>query len=667
MPVISIDGHNVAVNDDFLKLSPDEQNSTVDEIAKSFKSSSSKTAPDKYQQAALEEDKTIGGGDAGFTRRLTHGATLGADSTIMAGLLTPLEMIKRHTANPLEGYNYAKAREDFLMNKSRENTGLLGTGAEILGGGVTGAGLASGGVTAARFLAPEAGIFARSAASAADAGALGGFSGAMEGNGVAERFNNAVKGLAAGGAIGGLTPGALKLAGAAISPVISQIRARMNPEGFAQSQIARGIHESGVNPNELSLSAVQAANEGQPQFTLADAMGNAGQRLLSTVARAPGEGRTAVVNALEGRQADQGRRVAGALAEGFDSPQTAAQMEARLTAARGSAADAEYAAVRTASNPVDLVGTINHLDRVIGTQPGQILTPANDSIEAALTPFRQRLARVNPDDFEAVQRIRGDMADAAQSATQSGHGNRARLIGGAVRQLDSAMENASSGFRQANRNFAQSSRDIEAVQGGRDAAMRGRMEDTVPAFQALSPRGQQGFRAGYVDPLIASAQGGAFGANKARPLINDAFQAEAGVMAPGNPMMQRRLAREQTMFETRNAALGGSKTADNLNDHAAMGVDPHLIGQVLTGNWHGAVRSALSAGHNAISGNTPAVRQEVANILLQNGANISPARLRDMVQSTVARIQFVQNIARNVGRGASGGLAVAIPGQQRRQ
>lgn len=624
----------------------------------------SSASPDKYQQAAIEEDKAIGGADAGFTRRLTHGATLGADSTLMAAAMTPLEMFKRGI-NPKEGYNYAKAREDLIMNKSRENTGLIGTAAEVLGGGVSGAGLASGGVTAARFLAPEAGLLARSGASAVDAGALGGFSGAMEGNGVGERFNNAVKGLAAGTALGGLTPGALRLAGAALSPAISNIRARVNPQGFAESQVARSIHESGVTPNQLSLDAVQAANEGQGQFTLADAMGNAGQRMLSTVARAPGEGRTAVVNALEGRQAGQGRRVSSALAEGFDSPQTAAQTEARLTGARDTTANAEYGAVRTASQPVDLVGTINHLDRAIGTQPGQVLTPANDSIEAVLTPFRQRLARVNPDDFAAVQRIRGDMSDAAQSAAQSGHGNRSRLIGNTVRELDAAMENASSGFRDANRNFAQASRNIEAAGQGRDASMRGRTEDTIPIFQNLTPQGQQAFRAGYVDPLIAQTQGAAFGANKARPLINDAFQAEAGVMAPGNDMMQRRLAREQTMFETRNTALGGSKTVDNLNDHAAMGVDPHLVGQIMSGNWHGAVRSALSAGQNALSGNTPAVRQEVANILLQNGQHISPANLNRMVNDTVARIQFVQNIARNMGRGAAGGLAVAAPGQRR--
>src|SRR5262249_50008183 len=78
--------------------------------------------PDKYTQAAAEEDKAIGGGDAGLTRRLVHGATLGADTTVLAGLETPFEMVKRGTLSPGEAYNYAKAREDYLMNQARQNT-----------------------------------------------------------------------------------------------------------------------------------------------------------------------------------------------------------------------------------------------------------------------------------------------------------------------------------------------------------------------------------------------------------------------------------------------------------------------------------------------------------------------------------------------------------------
>lgn len=635
--------------------------------------------PDKYQQAAIDEQaslkaKGIDPG-AGLTRRLAHGATLGADSTIMAGLMTPLEMFKRGTFNPVEGYNYAKAREDQIMGDARKNTGLLGDAAEVFGGGVSGAGLASRGLTTARFLAPEAGLLARTGASAADAAGMGAFTGAMEGNGLEERGTNALKGFGVGAIAGGVLPPALSLGGAlGGNAIASMFRARSNPTGFAQSQVARGVSESGMTPQQIAQSIAQANAEGQGMFTAADAMGNAGQRMLATTTRAPGQARTDVVNFLDQRQAGQGRRISNALAEGFDSPQTAAQTEARLMAQRGADADAAYGAVRQGAGRVDVTGAIRNIDETLGPGAAQMYSnpgsaAANDSVEAVLVGFRNRLARTNPDDFASIQRIRGDMADAAQSAMQQGHGNRARLIRGAVGQLDTAMENSSSGFRQANRDFAQASRDIAAVQSGRQAATRGRMEDVIPEFRAQSPAGQGAYRAGYVDPLIAQTQGAAFGANKARPLINDAFQAEAGVMAPGNPLMQRRIGREDTMFQTRNAAMGNSKTAENIADDAAMGIDPTLIGtlvtQVGTGNFGGALRTMIGAGQNAWTGNTPAVRQAVADILLTRGGNVNAAQFQRMLDETVQRIQNVQRMARSFGRGAAGGLGVAGPGQNR--
>ena len=96
-----------------------------------------------------------------------------------------------------------------------------------------------------------------------------------------------------------------------------------------------------------------------------------------------------------------------------------------------------------------------------------------------------------------------DVSDMAQSAAQSGYGNKARLLRGVLRQLDESLENASEGFLQAIRNFAQASRDIEAVQAGRQAATRGRSADVIPAYQALRTEAQAASRSGYVDPLIA--------------------------------------------------------------------------------------------------------------------------------------------------------------------
>lgn len=646
--------------------------------------------PDKYQQAAIEEDKAIGGADAGFTRRLIHGATLGADNTIMAAALTPLEMFKRGI-NPAEAYNYTKAREDYIMDQARKNTGALGTGAEILGGGVSGAGLANAGITAGRFLTPEAGILARSAASAADAAGLGAFSGGMEGNGLGERATNAAKGLVLGGAIGGLAPGALKIAGGLLSPIVSNIRARVNPTGYAESQVARAIHESGVNPDQIALDTVQAANEGQGAFTVADAMGNAGQRMLSTVARAPGEGRTAVVQALNSRQGDQGRRLATSLREGFDAPKTADATRADMSEIANFEAGRNYAPVKRDTTPIDISAPVSianrsispaadNLARAQGAVPTDLAARAGierseaslrDPIGNALKEARSYLAAPNLTLSNVNQAFRAktniDMMIAKATENKQG-----ALVGELVPirdALDEVLAKTSSNYSAARDAYRVAQQKIEALDLGKTLGARaGRPEDAIRQFEAIPDvEARVAFRRGYVDPAIKDVQNAAFGTDKSRPFTSDATRQEFNAFAtPGRAdQLQRQIGREQTMFETRHQALGGSKTVDNINDHDAMSVDPHLVGQILSGNWHGAVRSVLTAGHNLRTGNTPEVRRDVANILLQSGASVSPARLRQMVNDTVARIQFINNIARNVGRGAAGGLAVAAPSNYR--
>jgi hypothetical protein len=83
--------------------------------------------------------------------------------------------------------------------------------------------------------------------------------------------------------------------------------------------------------------------------------------------------------------------------------------------------------------------------------------------------------------------------------------SRARLLRGVLREVDQALEHASQEYLAPNQRSAQASRNSEAVQASRDSAMRGRTEDTIPAFRALTPQGQQAFLAGYADPLIDSA------------------------------------------------------------------------------------------------------------------------------------------------------------------
>ena len=268
---------------------------------------------------------------------------------------------------------------------------------------------------------------------------------------------------------------------------ISNILEQLNPQGVTRRQVARAVTESEQTPDEIATALQQAEAEGQGNFTLADVLGNSGQRMLSSVARAPGEGRTNAVNTLENRQAGQGRRISNALSKGFEAPKTGAQVECRLIEARNEAADREFGAIREDANPVDLTHAIARTVETLTPGVNQVVSQpsniAHDSIETALQRFHDRMTdgQSKLSDFTAVQRLRDDLSDAVQSAQRSGYGNRARLLRGVLREVDRAMENASQGYLAANQRFAQATRNIESVQAGCDAAMRRRTENTIPA------------------------------------------------------------------------------------------------------------------------------------------------------------------------------------------
>jgi hypothetical protein len=651
--------------------------------------------PDKYQQAALDERAALKPGDAGLTRRLVHGATLGADNTIMAALETPLEMIRQGTFDPREGYNYAKAREDLALDEARKNTGALGTAAEVLGGGVTGAGLASGGLTTARMLAPEAGLLTRTASSAADAAGFGGFSGAMEGNGLEERAANAAKGAAVGAAAGGLIPPALALGGAAVAPVVSNIRARVNPAGYAEGQVVRAIQESGRPVSEITQDMIDAHAAGQP-FMLADALGNSGQRMLSTVARSPGEGRTAVIEALQNRQAGQAQRVSQITDEALGADSTARQTVDQLTRqARADSAPLYAEALdhgpvwnerlqQFFSDPVAQRGlregvAVQRLEALAEGRPfnpqDYAITGFNEAGDPILSGVpNMRTINLLKKGWDNILEGYRDGTTGRLNLDEYG-----RALDNVRRSFLREVDSVNPVYGEARRVYAGPAQVREAVQTGADAATRGRSADNIARFEAMGEPAKQGYRTGYADTLAARAEKGAEGVNKVRPLTSDKARAELGALSlhqgPNMPgrldPMQRLLDREQTMFKTGHEALGGSKTADNLADDMAMGMEPQavvgLVKNVLTGNIGGAVKDVTTAVANGWNGNTAAVRKEVANILLRRAPNINAQALENLVDQTIQRIQRVQQIARQIGRGGAGALAVETAGANRRQ
>lgn len=432
--------------------------------------------------------------------------------------------------------------------------------------------------------------------------------------------------------------------GAAAAPVAAGVQATLKPLGGmfglgnksrAQEAIRDALTRSGKSADDVAMDITQAAADGQSSYALADALGNPGQRMLTGVVRSPGDKRAAIVDMLENRQAGQGRRIAGFLDDAFGSAEgTALQKEAADKATRRAAGNVNYGAARDAAGAVDTSAAIQAIDDVIrpGVSRMTGVGASDNGVYATMARARSYLtngkAMVN--DFD-----RALLAKQEMDAMIEQGGTVAALLKPARNALDDALAAASEPYSLARDTYRSQSKAIDAIDVGRNAAKRGRFEDTIPTFQAMGPAEQAGFRTGYADPLIEQTQGAAMGVNKARPLINDAYAAEFPAFSlPGKgDQLGRRIARENTMFETRGAALGGSKTADNLADMADIGsFDPSMIGNVLTGNWKGALTQGVAKSANALKGRNQATRDMIADALMQTSPKQATAELAAAVR-----------------------------------
>jgi hypothetical protein len=462
-----------------------------------------------------------------------------------------------------------------------------------------------------------------------------------------------------GGVVGGVSRPITSVVGGTASAIGSMMG--FGNAGRSQAALAEALRRSRMSADDVYNDMTRAVQQGQPEYTVADSLGNSGQRMLTGIVRSPGDERQPIVEQLQRRQAGQGRRIQNALVEGFGNPQTAAQTEDALTALRRSEADVNYPAARQAAGTVDPTGAIARADEFLGTAGSLPRTNiANDSVEGAVNRARSLLTDGNNivSDFDTAFRAKVELDSMIENGNSTIQG-RLRPIRD---ELDRALERSSDLYANARNTYRQQSQDIEAANIGRDAAMRGRVEDTIPRFQAMTrPEQQASFRAGYVDPYIADVQKtpGTM-TNKARPLISDATQAEfPAFAAPGQgQQLMDRIGREQRMFDTTRQALGGSATAENAADMADMqGFDPSMIGAFATGGVRGAAMHALQRGVNLVNGRNQGTRDMLARMLMQGDPTVARAELA----AAVSRGQVLDNRQQAIVQALIGSAAGTTP------
>jgi hypothetical protein len=513
------------------------------------------------------------------------------------------------------------------------------------------------------------GLLRTAMGSTVDGMVLGGLQGAGSGEDASGRLAGAVTGGAIGGGLGFAAPYAVAGASAAGRAISAPVMARLRPQSYASQAIGEGVKRSGMSADDIAAALARSQADDQGMFTVADAMGHSGQRMLSTVARNPNNMRQTVADTLTHRQMGQGERLASQLARGFDATDTAAQRTASLEGQRAALANVNYDTARQGAGAVDVSGAIRSLDDVLSPGVNMIANPgsgiADDSIEGALRRARALLTdgKSVSTKFDVVLRAKQDIQDMIGVAQRSGRNNQVRLLSQVNSQLDNALERASPGYRAANDAFRAQSRTIDAVGKGTAAASgRTRAADNIDEFARMGGGERSAFRAGYADPMIARIENSSISptTNKARSLMTEKTGKEfpAFAIPQRADRMGRQIAREQRMFETANTALGGSKTADNLADAAEMSkFDPGVMMNLFRGRPVAAAVDAVAKLANEARGMPPSVMEQVAKVLLET----NPTAAREFIKKagnqaalSDGRRAMAQAILVNMGASAAG-------------
>lgn len=587
------------------------------------------------REAQPSVDQPKGDTTRDIARSATQGMLMGFGDEYFAGLSAVLgrdpETGGMFNYDQPIGERYSRNLDTIRQqeNAFREERPGLSIGSELVGGLATAA-IPAGSIARGASLGNKV-------ARAAGAGAgMGGIYGFGEGeDGLANRAQGGVTGGLLGGAVGaGSVPASWAIRNA-LAPVVGAVRNALPGASTpaANNALVSAIQNSGMPPDQIRNALAQAADDGQGVFALADALGPAGQRALAGAARQGGEAKVVAANSLNRRQAGQGERIASFIGQELGVDQTADATRVAMTKARREAADAAYSAARGNAGPVDIRGALSAIDDRIG--PMRDSGISGDGIDAKLASYRDRLASqpggsrfsdadsVELSGFDRVLGVKQAIQDDIGAAVRAGRGNEARELGIIMSRLDEALEESSTGYRAANDGFRTASREIDQIDAGIQAARPGRRgADTAAEFGGLASDGQRAaYRTGYADRLQSRVESAAEGANKARPLTSDKAGAEMGVMAQDPARWTRRLDRENTMFDTRGAALGGSQTADNLADMASTNL---LTSRIPTG-----VIDAVAMGANALGnlarGHNAETRRLIVERLLSTGDSAADA------------------------------------------
>ena len=688
------------------------------------------TGEDKYQEAARKERERILAmqGNAsvsplpeGYTRRLTQGIGMNWTDEVMAGLMTAPETIKQGVTkgdwNPIEAYKYARARELGSLEASRENTGIVGSGVEVLGGLATGGRAVVGALPAAGQAAikqaPGAwNAVGRYAGNVGKGGVLGGISGAGEGTDLTSRAINTGIGAVVGGGVAAALPIAANAIGYLAQPITNQFRrfASRSPtapisnvEDVATGQIANTMARSGKTPQQVTQEVIDANTAGQP-YILAEGIGLEGQRRLAAIAKSPGTARQWIDEDLGQRDLGRNLRAVETVRTGLgvqpgQTAETASEALTREALARSRPFYQAAEAVQPTWSPrmqqffeyPEFSKALRegfHIERGRALAAGRPFNPRDYAItdfNEAGDPIMSAVPNMRTIDLmkrgidELINKHRSPLTGRVDP-----HNTEAQTLDNVRRAFLREVDSMNPAYARARQEYAGPAQVRTAVERGRTLPDQGLPEDTIRRMQRLPETDLQGPRVGLADRIATQLMKGTETGPLPAYLRNPKGRQELDFLSlhqgprqpiPPNPMarasdpmrlqpdpMRRALEREATMRSTYAQARGGSQTAENLGDMLDTAVPPSVdavgvIGNALAGNFMGAAKAALPAATRLVKGESEAQREAMARILMQR----DPLEM-SLTMQRIADLQARQQAAAVARAGAGGELGGEIAG-----
>jgi hypothetical protein len=458
MPTINIGGRKVKVDDSFLSLSQDEQNATVEEIVASFASASAAPAQTDASPMPSTMEGMAGTVEAGpglgaeigkvgsklddWARLAASGATFGMADKFAGGMDALTGRAPSYDAGVKANRAATQAvRERLPEAPVVEAGGGLAGGVGLLRSGLTLAGRVGSGM-----LPRVLGYGAEGAGYGAAHGAGNTYS-----DKAIDYIENAKQGATTGALIGGGLPvlgtaasGAYRLGSAFLGP-------RVEGAGRGASAMLRGAAQA----DEAGLRGLPAMG---PEAMLVDA-GPAMKGLGQGAVTGTGSDRTALVDALQGRDAGTGNRLATALDENLGRAPIPSQIEAGLAGARQELAPA-YQQVFQGARPVDTSVLAERLNGIAVAERGPAQRAVRQVREMLNDPVATRELDRNPAALlNTRQAIDGMMANEADP-------NVIRVLTQARQAVDTELANAVPGIKAVDAQFAELSRQSEGLQRG---------------------------------------------------------------------------------------------------------------------------------------------------------------------------------------------------------